>query len=111
MTCSVASSRPDEKNEFFFFSIYLTFPAALGPGVYSVCNITDYQRQIKIFLGCTARSAHEAGNLTAVCEAIMESSTSHNPVGLHGLLWGSFYFCFYLSLLGSTFPPRRLFSL
>jgi hypothetical protein len=30
-------SRPDEVNEFF--SIYLILPAALGPGVYSACNI------------------------------------------------------------------------
>jgi hypothetical protein len=30
-----AGSRPDEVNDFFFFSIYLIPPTALGPGVYS----------------------------------------------------------------------------
>jgi hypothetical protein len=28
-----------------FFSIYLILPAALGPGVYSVSNRNEYQRQ------------------------------------------------------------------
>jgi hypothetical protein len=34
-------SRPDEVN----FSIYLILPAALGPGVYSVSNRNEYQKQ------------------------------------------------------------------
>jgi hypothetical protein len=34
----VAGSRPDEVNDFSF-SIYLIFPAAPGPGVYSVSKI------------------------------------------------------------------------
>jgi hypothetical protein len=29
----------------FFFSIYLIFPAALGPGVYSASNRNEYQKQ------------------------------------------------------------------
>jgi hypothetical protein len=28
-----------------FFSIYLTFPAALGPGIYSAPNKNEYQKQ------------------------------------------------------------------
>jgi hypothetical protein len=28
-----------------FFSIYLILAAALGPGVYSSCNINEYQKQ------------------------------------------------------------------
>jgi hypothetical protein len=39
----VADSRPDEVNEFF--SIYLIFPAVLGPGVYSASNRNEYQEQ------------------------------------------------------------------
>jgi hypothetical protein len=39
----VAGSRPEEVNEFF--SMYLILPAALGPGVYSVCNWNEYQKQ------------------------------------------------------------------
>jgi hypothetical protein len=39
----VAGSRPDEVNERF--SIYLILPAALGPGVYSTFNRSEYQKQ------------------------------------------------------------------
>jgi hypothetical protein len=39
----VASSRPDEVNEFF--SIYIILPVALGPGVYSASNRNEYQKQ------------------------------------------------------------------
>jgi hypothetical protein len=36
-------SRRDEVNDLF--SIYLILPAALGPGVYSVSNRSEYQKQ------------------------------------------------------------------
>jgi hypothetical protein len=40
--------------------------------------------------GGKGRPARKADNLTAICEPIfclnMGSSTSHNPIGLHGLL-------------------------
>jgi hypothetical protein len=36
----VAGSIPDEVN----FSIYLTLPAVLGPGVYSASNRNEYQK-------------------------------------------------------------------
>jgi hypothetical protein len=39
----VTGSRPDEMNAFL--SIYLIFPAALGPGVYSASNRNEYQEQ------------------------------------------------------------------
>jgi hypothetical protein len=35
------------------------------------------------------RPAHKADNLTSICEPIVKNvgaSTSHNPIGLHGLL-------------------------
>jgi hypothetical protein len=38
----VAGSRPDER---IFFLIYLILPAALGPGVHSVSNRNEYQKQ------------------------------------------------------------------
>jgi hypothetical protein len=41
----VACSRPVEENDFFFFSIYLILPAALGPEVYSASNRNEYQKQ------------------------------------------------------------------
>jgi hypothetical protein len=33
--------------DFFFFSIYVILPAALGPGVYSASNRNEYQYQKK----------------------------------------------------------------
>jgi hypothetical protein len=64
----IAGSRPNEVNEFF--SIYL----------------------ILMFLGSRARPVRRVDNLTAICKAdcldSVGSSTSHNPIGLHGLLWG-----------------------
>jgi hypothetical protein len=39
----VKGSRSDEVIEFF--STYLIFPAALGPGVYSASNRNEYQKQ------------------------------------------------------------------
>jgi hypothetical protein len=40
-----------------------------------------------MFLGGKERSARKADNLTAICEPTV-TSTSHNPIGLHGLLQG-----------------------
>jgi hypothetical protein len=34
-----------DMGRMIFFSIYLILPAALGPGVYSVSNINEYQKQ------------------------------------------------------------------
>jgi hypothetical protein len=41
----VAGSGPDEVNKFF--SIYLIFSAALGPGDYSASNRNEHQKQKK----------------------------------------------------------------
>jgi hypothetical protein len=38
-----------------------------------------------MFLGSKARPVRKADNLTAICESTVGSSTSHNPIGLHGL--------------------------
>jgi hypothetical protein len=44
----VVGSRPNKVNEFP--SIYLIFPASLGPGVYSATKRNEYQKQKKKFL-------------------------------------------------------------
>jgi hypothetical protein len=45
--------------------------------------------------GGKGQPAGKADNLTAICEPIVlenvGASTSHNPLGLHGLLQGQFY--------------------
>jgi hypothetical protein len=64
-------------------SIYLILPSATGPGVYSASNRNEYQKyKKKCFLGV------ELGNLWAHCLDNVGSLTSHNHVGLHGLLRG-----------------------
>jgi hypothetical protein len=44
--------------------------AVLGPGVYSVSNRNEYQKQTN-FLGSIGRPARKADNLTAICEPIV----------------------------------------
>jgi hypothetical protein len=44
-----------------------------------------------MFLGSKERSARKAGNLAATCDPIVwtvESSASHKPIGVQGLLQG-----------------------
>jgi hypothetical protein len=50
------------------FSIYLTFPVALGSGVYWASNRKEYQKQKKKFVGSRERPARTAYNLTAIRE-------------------------------------------
>jgi hypothetical protein len=57
-----------------FFSIYLIFPATLGPGIYSASNRNEYQKQ-EMYPGSRVRKAHKTDNL-------------------HGLLQGLLYFTF-----------------
>jgi hypothetical protein len=38
--------------------------------------------------GGKVRPTHKVDNLTAICESTVETSTPHNPMGLHGLLRG-----------------------
>jgi hypothetical protein len=52
-----------EVNDFFCF-VYLILPAALGPGVYSVSNSKEYQKQEKMFLGSRERPVPKTDNLT-----------------------------------------------
>jgi hypothetical protein len=48
-----------------------------------------------MFLGSKVRRVRGADILTAISEPIVGFLTSHNPIGLHGLLRGWFYFFFF----------------
>jgi hypothetical protein len=52
-----------------------------------------------MFLGSKLRRERRAVKLTVICEPIvctmLGSLTSHNPIGLHGLLRGEHYLYFY----------------
>jgi hypothetical protein len=71
----VAGSIHDEVN----FLISLILPFALGPAVYSASNRNEY----KMFLGSKVRRVSKAD-----CLDNDGSLTSHNPIGLQGLLRG-----------------------
>jgi hypothetical protein len=75
------------------FLIYLILPAALGPGIYSASNRNEYwKHKNKMLLGSKVQLVHGADSLNAVYEPIALNNvgflTSHNPIGLYGLLWG-----------------------
>jgi hypothetical protein len=76
----------------FFFQLTQSFEPHYGPGIDSASNRNEYQE----FSGGKWRPARKADNLTVICELQctenVGASTSHNPLGLHGLLHG------YLSL-------------
>jgi hypothetical protein len=78
----VAGSSPDKVN-YFFFSIYVIFPAALGPAICSASNRNEYHKQKNMFLSSRTRPARKAH-----CVDNVGSSTSHNPISLNGLLLG-----------------------
>jgi hypothetical protein len=74
-----------------FFLIYLTIPAALGPGVYSASNRNEYQKQKNV-----SGKQNEAGaygwqpyrHLWLDCLDNVGSLASQDPTGIHGLLPG-----------------------
>jgi hypothetical protein len=49
-------------------SIYLILPAALGPGVYSLSNRNEYQKQKNNVTGEQSAAVAKTENLTAICE-------------------------------------------
>jgi hypothetical protein len=57
---------------FLLVSIYVIFPAALGPGVHSgpLTEICIKSREIML-LGSRARSVRRADNLTAISEPVV----------------------------------------
>jgi hypothetical protein len=48
--------------------VYEILPDALGPGVYSVSNRNEYQKQKNNVSGVKVRPVSEADNLIAICE-------------------------------------------
>jgi hypothetical protein len=75
----------------YFFSIYLIFPTALGPGVYSASNRNEYQRQKNIVSGEQSTAGAWGWQpyylLWANCLDKVGFLTSNNHIGLHILLW------------------------
>jgi hypothetical protein len=74
--------------------------AATGLGVYSASNRNEYQKhKNKNVSGSKVRWVRRADNLTAICDPIVLDNvgflTSHNPIGLQGLLQGQLYFLLY----------------
>jgi hypothetical protein len=71
-------------DEFFFLSIYLILPAALGPGglLKSLTEMNTRNRKI-MFLRSKKLLAHKADNLTAICELVVY--TMWNPQHLTNL--------------------------
>jgi hypothetical protein len=55
------------------FSIYLILPAALDPAVYSASNRNDTRSRKIMFLGSRAQPVRRAGNLTAICELVVQT--------------------------------------
>jgi hypothetical protein len=51
-----------------FCSVYLILTAALGSGVHSASNKSEYQ---KMFLASRSRPVRSTDNLTAICEPIV----------------------------------------
>jgi hypothetical protein len=81
-------SRVSDPVRWMIFSIYLILPRL----DHSVCNRNEYQKQKIIYLGSRARPVRRADKpcryLWADCLDNVGSLTSHNPIGLHGLLCG-----------------------
>jgi hypothetical protein len=63
--------KPEGRGCSEFSSVHLILTASLGPGVYSVSNRNEYQKQNKKFLGSKERPVTKADNLTAICEPIV----------------------------------------
>jgi hypothetical protein len=62
----------DSRRGKCFTSICLILAAPLGPGVYSVSNTNEYQKEEGRFGEQTAaRPVREAENLTAICEPLV----------------------------------------
>jgi hypothetical protein len=77
-------------------SIYLTLPAALGPGVHSASNINKYQKQKNNITGeYSAGGACGWQPYRHLWSDFLDNVrflTSHNPIGIHGLLrWITLY--------------------
>jgi hypothetical protein len=65
-----SGSRFDEVNGWIF-SICLTIPAALGPGVHLASNRNEYHKQKNNVLGSIVRPVRRGDNLTTISEPIV----------------------------------------
>jgi hypothetical protein len=89
----VAGSNPDEV-DFFNLS---------DPSSHTMASTQPLtEMSTRNILGGKGRPARKANNLThllwADCLENVGTSKSHNPMGLHGLLQGYFYFTFYFMI-------------
>jgi hypothetical protein len=82
----------------------LCYKQHYGPGVDSASNRNEYQDSSWRGKG---RPARKADNVTAICEPIVlenvGASTSHNTMGLYGLLQGYLFLLIY----GFLFVPAK----
>jgi hypothetical protein len=79
----VVGLRPDKVNKLFF--TFLNLAATPWPP-----NRNDYQKQNKHVFGQQSVAAHKADRHIRLTTSVnnLQSSTSQNPIGLHGLLQG-----------------------
>jgi hypothetical protein len=88
----------------FDFSIDLILPAVYGLGVDSASNRNEYYESFLGLRAAGSRVRHR--HLSADCLENVGASTSHNPVGVYGLLQGQLYLC-YLSILNIGDTNKR----
>jgi hypothetical protein len=72
----------DQMRTFNFFNLHNCSSRSM-PLIFSVPNINVHKKEKNFF-----------------CEYSVGSSTSHNPVGLHGLVWSWLSFSLYINVLG-----------
>jgi hypothetical protein len=105
----VAGSIPDDVIGFFNWSN----PTNRTMALWSTLPLTEMST--RNVLGSKGRPAPRGDNFTAICEPTdclenAGASTSHNPMGLHGLLQGQLYVYFYrfLSMCVITMSSEAL---
>jgi hypothetical protein len=87
----------------WFFLIYLILPVAVGPRVYSASNRNEYRKHI---YNNVSGEWCVAGTLPLFFSRLsnyVRSLTSHNPIGLQGLLQGIALLYLRLGLLTEFF--------
>jgi hypothetical protein len=83
----VAGSSPDEVD--FFFQFTYSFQPHYGPGVASTSNRNEYQESSwGVRGGRRVRLTTLPPSVSRLSIENVGASTSHNPMGLHGLLQG-----------------------
>jgi hypothetical protein len=73
----------------FFFQLTLSFQPHYGPGVESASNRNEYQESFWVVKGGRrVRLTNLPPSVSRLFREIVGASTSHNPMGLQGLLEG-----------------------